>query len=136
MPFTPTYATPDELREEYGVPAGLPEDEALHFIEQAEVWVDGRLLHRPVDPLTGRRVTLTDVEPAQWEQLSRATVLLAAAFYRDPTIDEQPRFRRVKGPKFETEDPIPDAAIPRAVTSALAASGLVARRSRWGSARA
>lgn len=95
------YASPDDLRDALGVDdTALPDSAAEDILEDASDWVDSRLGARPVDPVTGRKVTEVEVQPWQWAKVVRATVKVAGKLYREPDTFTRPVYDSVSGPDF------------------------------------
>ncbi|HZP14701.1 MAG TPA: hypothetical protein VFA96_02675 [Nocardioides sp.] len=101
----------------------LPDVTANALIQDTEDMIDELLGMRPVDTSTGRKVVVTDVQAWQWTKLQRATVKLAAAYYRQPDLFEGPKWTSQRGPDFAVAGPN-GPYVPKVVLLALNQSGL------------
>ena len=120
----PAYSTPTALRAALSVNSTtLPDATADALIVQAEDWVDSMLGAWYVDETTGRKIDQDDILAWQWEKLTRATTMVAAALYNAPTLLTTAQYRKQAGPDFSVEDPIGGGALAPAITL-LNASGL------------
>lgn len=115
-----SYTTPALLRAALGTDAAtLPDDAANLLIEDTCDLIDEDLGAWRIDPATGRKIVEADVEAWQWSKLQRAATKLAAAVYSDPKVATGERWRRMKGPDFEVEDPRGSSALGGASVAAL-----------------
>lgn len=97
----PYYATATDLRTELGVNAGtLADAAAIKLLTTAEDWVDRIAGPGTVDTTTGRKYAVANLQPWQAAKLLSATVIIAAAIYRDPNVLQRNTFDRVQGPDF------------------------------------
>lgn len=120
----PYYTTATALRTALDVSSGtLPDLAAITLITSAEDWVDSMLGAWYVDETTGRKIDQDDILAWQWEKLTRATTMVAAALYNVPTLLTTAQYRKQAGPDFSVEDPIGGGALAPAITL-LNASGL------------
>ena len=95
------YGTVAALRTEVGVDATVLTDVAAErLLRDASDHVDYLLGARYVDPVTGRKVVLADVEVWQFTRLARATVLLAARLWAQPALLSEVQYQSVSGPDF------------------------------------
>lgn len=83
------------------------------MIEDAEDIVDSLLGAWPpdADASTGRKVIQTEVEPWQWNKLTRATTKVAARLYGDSGILDNAQWSSVSGPDFSLSGPLGGQAV-------------------------
>jgi hypothetical protein len=122
----PYYATVKQLREKVKVEDEevLSDAEAVQILTEAEDLIDDRLLARPIDPDTGRKVVLGDFQNETWrtDKLREATLGIAQAIFEDPGVTTRQRAR------FESGDVSSNGffggAFGERVDALLTASGL------------
>lgn len=120
----PYYTTATAVRTELNVNSTtLPDADAISLIQTAEDLVDELIGARAIDTISGRKVAQADVESWQWTKLGRATTLMAAAIYDDPSLKRGREWYTVSGPDFRVSRPL-GSEIPRHVEVVLNQSGL------------
>lgn len=125
----PYYATVAELREKLGMDEEmLPEAEALALLSDAEDLIDERLLNRPADPDTGRKVVPANEEGWRVAKLAKGTLEIAKALFEDPGVASRRRASSESGDVSASGFYGP--AFGELAEAAINASGLRVNRAR------
>lgn len=118
----PTYAIAFDLQQESGFET-MTDLAAASLLDDAEDVVDGLLGAWPIDPTTGRKIHLGQVQSWQADRLRRLTVKMAALLYDKPLLLDDPRWTSVRGPDFAFSGRIDDV-LPRRITNLVNLTGL------------